>query len=309
MSYHDNPTIPILDHGYIKLITSWGSDEQIIESARMSTNKGFLGWEKYDLWECVFPSCPSPYSSDLLGAADTNCPNCRHPLIRNKERSHPGDLRLLRYLWTHKHYTPFEMAGITIEVQAPIFVFREWHRHRTQSYNEMSARYTPLPDLNYVPSIERLLVIGGSNKQAMGSTQLEPQDAYSFQRRLQESYTESEKLYQTALQYGVPKELARLCLPVARYSRMRASANLRNWLHFLTLRMDTNAQWEIRQANVVGSIISGLFPRSSVDTDRITPLNILGRKTWLLFYVLTVNYNERAKMALDINHGWGMRKS
>src|SRR4029078_11798877 len=79
----------------------------------------------------------------------------------------PGDEKLLRTLWEHKHATPFEMAGMVVEVQAPIFVFREWHRHRTQSYNEMSARYTPLANLNYMPSLERLLMnAGGSNKQA-----------------------------------------------------------------------------------------------------------------------------------------------
>ena len=81
--------IPILDHGYLKLIEHWGSDERIIESARMSTNKGFLGW----------------------GTGDK-----------------PGDEKLLRYLYEHKHMTPFEMAGLIIEVKAPIMVFREWHR-------------------------------------------------------------------------------------------------------------------------------------------------------------------------------------
>src|SRR3970040_1122777 len=66
------------------------------------------------------------------------------------------DEKLLRYLYEHKHTTPFEMAGMTIEVQAPIFVFREWHRHRTQSYNEMSARYAPLPELDYLPLPEHI---------------------------------------------------------------------------------------------------------------------------------------------------------
>jgi thymidylate synthase (FAD) len=178
-----------------------------------------------------------------------------------------GDERLLRYLYERKHFTPFEMAGMTIEVQAPIFVFREWHRHRTASYNEMSARYEPLPDVNYIPSIERLMMnAGGSNRQAgtvKGSSDLEPAYAEEFRRRLGRIYEEDEDLYQYALKMGVPKELARIHLPVGRYSRMRASANLRNWLGFLTLRLDPAAQWEIRQyAQQVGALIANAFPRT-----------------------------------------------
>ncbi len=218
----------VLDHGYVARIESWGSDARIVEAARMSTGKGFLGW----------------------GDADK-----------------PGDEKLLGYLWNNKHATPFEMAGLVIEVKAPIFVFREWHRHRTQSYNEMSARYIPMPDENYIPSIERLMINASStNRQAgtvAGSEQLTEQAAAIFQLYLQSNYEQSEKLYQQALSQGIPKELARLCIPVARYSKMRASANLRNWLAFLTLRMDPAAQWEIREyANAVGEIIAAEFPRT-----------------------------------------------
>lgn len=178
----------------------------------------------------------------------------------------PGDEKLLRFLWENKHHTPFEMAGLVIEVQAPIFVFREWHRHRTQSYNEMSARYTPLPDLNYVPTVERLMINSKTNKQAgtiKGAEELTEAHAKVFQGALKEIYREAENLYQEALINGVPKELARVHLPVGRYSRMRASANLRNWLAFLTLRMAPAAQWEIRQyASALASIVKNVFPRT-----------------------------------------------
>lgn len=228
MSADQQVSVPVLDHGYVRLVESWGSDERIIEAARMSTGKGFLGW----------------------GTSDA-----------------PGDEKLLRYLWEHRHATPFEMAGMVIEVQAPIFVFREWHRHRTQSYNELSARYTPLPDVNYVPTVERLLRdAGGSNRQAgraTGAAALTEPAAWAFQSALLEQYDAAEALYQQALADGVPKELARCILPVGRYSRMRASANLRNWLAFLTLRMAPEAQWEIRQfANAVGDLIAQAFPRT-----------------------------------------------
>lgn len=159
------------------------------------------------------------------------------------------------------------MAGLVIEVQAPIFVFREWHRHRTQSYNELSARYTPMPNLNYIPTAERLLINAGTtNKQAgtvAGSAALTEGAAFEFRYELVKLYEHAEELYQKALAAGVPKELARLPVPVARYSRMRASANLRNWLAFLTLRNDPAAQWEIRQyAVAVQAILAERFPRT-----------------------------------------------
>jgi thymidylate synthase (FAD) len=233
----------VLDHGYIALVEAWGSEEGIIEAARMSTGKGFLGWGPKHSRSC---------KESLVSCSDQECP--------------PGDEKLLRFLYENAHATPFEMAGAIIEVQAPIFVFREWHRHRTQSYNEMSARYTPLPDVNHVPSVERLLINSKTNKQAgtvAGAEDLTEINAKRFQMRLKESYEAAEHLYQDALKAGVPKELARVHLPVGRYSRMRASANLRNWLAFLTLREAPGAQFEIRQyANALHSLLAEKFPRT-----------------------------------------------
>lgn len=221
--------VQVLDHGYVELIETWGSDERIVEAARMSTGKGFLGW--------------GPREDGTL-----------------------GDEKLLKYLWENKHATPFEMGGMVIEVQAPIFVFREWHRHRTQSYNEMSARYVPLPDVNYIPTVERLLINSKTNKQAgtvTGAEVLDEAGAERYRTALKVMYGAQEELYQRALAMGVPKELARIHLPVGRYSRMRASTCLRNWLAFLTLRQAPGAQWEIRQyANTVGTLIAERFPRT-----------------------------------------------
>lgn len=248
----------VLDHGYLKLISAWGSDAGIIEAARMSTAKGFQGW---GCAVCTHCGC----DAELLQHADTACgANYDSPHVMTGYKA--GDEKLLRYLWTNKHATPFEMAGLTIEVKAPIFVFRQWHRHRTQSYNEMSARYTPLPDENYIPTVDRLLANSKVNKQAgtaKGASQLTPEAAELFRANLAESYARAEQLYLQALSSGVPKELARVHLPVARYSRMRASANLRNWLGFLTLRLDPHAQYEVRvYAEVVGQIIKANFPRT-----------------------------------------------
>jgi thymidylate synthase (FAD) len=219
----------ILDHGYVQLVETWGSDERIIEAARMSVDKGFISWDAY-------PGAPK------------------------------GDAGLLAHLYNNKHSTPFEMAGLVIEVKAPIFVFREWHRHRTQSYNEMSARYIPLPDENYMPSLDRLLDGANTptaNKQAQGKVGLTIANAAVWMDRLDRLYDDAQQLYADGIEVGIPKELARLPVPVARYSRMRASANLRNWLGFLALRGHPTAQWEIQQyAQAVAELVHEHFPRT-----------------------------------------------
>jgi thymidylate synthase (FAD) len=235
----------ILDHGYVELVESWGSDQAIVEAARMSTGKGFLGWGG--------GACPdTPHDAECRCKGTGTLP--------------AGDEKLLRYLYENAHATPFEFGGLVIEVQAPIFVFREWHRHRTQSYNEMSARYVPLPAFDYVPTVERCLVGGGGNRQAgtvAGAEQLTTEGAEAWRAELEKFYICAESLYQQGLASGIPKELARLVLPVGRYSKMRASANLRNWLGFLTLRMAPNAQAEIREyAKAVGQIVAERFPRT-----------------------------------------------
>lgn len=247
----------VLDAGYIGLVESWGSEERIIEAARMSVDKGFEGWGP----RCKRCKRPLELVHNQHVCLDEKC---------EEAGAEPGDEKLLDYLYGNRHHTPFEMAGMIFEIKAPIFVFREWHRHRTQSYNEMSARYTPLPDENYIPSVDRLLRRGpgfeSTSKQAMtvkGSDDLTEEAAQQYIENLRELYNRDERFYQGALKMGVPKELARIHLPVGRYSRMRASANLRNWMQFLSLRMAKDAQWEIRQyAEAACSILKGSFPRT-----------------------------------------------
>lgn len=247
---HGSGTVHLLDHGYVRLIEKWGSDERIIESARMSTDKGFLGWGPKHQEGCT---AEWNFLTDREKTACTCEPKS-------------GDEKLLRYLYEHKHSTPFEFGGMTIEIQAPLIVFREWHRHRTQSYSELSARYTPLPDVNYIPTLERCLMVSGTNKQAgaaKGSNVLTHESVLRWLEQLEQLYVHAQTVYERGLIVGVPKELARLSVSVGRYSRMRASANLRNWLAFLTLRMDPAAQFEIRMyANEVAKILRVHFPRT-----------------------------------------------
>ncbi len=238
-------TIKVLDHGYVRFVESWGQGDAGHYDINIDGEKHVVP----DDWEC-----------GIIEAARQS--------TQGSFRGWGQDEKLLRYLFSGKpqHATPFEFAGCVLEVQGPIFVFREWHRHRTQSYNEMSARYSPLPDLNYVPTAERCLMNSVTNKQAgvvKGAEELNLIDAGEFREELENMYIEQEAFYQKWLKRGVPKELARIDLPVGRYSRMRASTNLRNWLAFMTLRADPGAQWEIRQyAEAVGTILAEKFPKT-----------------------------------------------
>jgi thymidylate synthase (FAD) len=277
----------VLDHGYIRYVESWGHGDSgnaeaedgrpisfddvddecgIIEAARQSTQGSFRGWDD--------KVCPICHGDKVSRKGDPSEPGARLtdllPCDECEGKGYlPGDQRLLAYLFNGKpqHATPFEFAGMVIEVQAPILVFREWHRHRTQSYNEMSARYAPLPDLNYVPTVERLLMNQGTkNKQAgavKGSDDITHESALEWLEDVSRLYRYAEDIYQDGLARGVPKEVARVVVPVGRYSRMRAQANLRNWLAFMTLRADPAAQWEIRQyAEAMGEILQEHFPRT-----------------------------------------------
>ena len=222
--------IEVLDHGYVEFIEAWGRGRP--EGAIV-----------VDDLEC-----------GIIEAARQS--------TQGTFRGWEQDEKLLKYLYDHKHATPFEFAGMVIEVQAPIFVFREWQRHRTQSYNEMSARYEPLPDLYYVPTLERVMMQSG--KQGGNEQPLKEAWAKVFINNTRSRYAAWQEGYECELGWGIPKELARIGMPVGHYSRMRASANLRNWLAFLTLRMDPAAQWEIRQyANAVFQLIQQFFPRTA----------------------------------------------
>jgi len=262
----------VLDHGYVKLVETWGSDARIIEAARMSTSKGFLGWgPKVMGWPCL-PNGerngqPREELPDFLVEVWLKNGKPKNQDATNPYqdvREEPGDEKLLSYLWKNRHTTPFEQCGMSVEVQAPIMVFREWHRHRTQAYNEFSARYSQMPNLHYMPTLERIKLTSSTNKQAQGLVPLAGDDVVL--KWLEEAKELQDLVYahyERGLQSGISKEVARLNTPVSRYSKMVASANLLNWLRFLGLRQAEDAQWEIRQfANAVGNLIAEKFPRT-----------------------------------------------
>jgi len=160
------------------------------------------------------------------------------------------DVDLLRFLMRNQHMTPFEMPELQWYVKAPIFVFRQWHRHRTASINEVSGRYSELPDEKYRPAEMRMQA--KDNKQGSSAGRL----MYSVQ-----SFDKSQTEYQALLNMGVANEMARIVLPVATYSEMYWKCDLRNTLHFLGLRLDPHAQYEIRvYAEAMAKIIKLHFP-------------------------------------------------
>lgn len=156
-----------------------------------------------------------------------------------------SDAKLIGYLWRNHHTTPFEAVTFTFEIHAPIFVFRQWHRHRTWSYNELSARYRPLPEVFYVPSPDKIGVQSTNNKQGRqegGDLTMRQEEVAA----LKEACAASFRTYNKLLAAGWPRELARSVLPVNTYSHMFATVDLLNLLKFLTLRCDSHAQYEIR---------------------------------------------------------------
>lgn len=245
----------LLDHGHLKYIEHMGSDRRVVEAARNSTGKGFISWLPY--FRC--DSCGQTVINETWKSDEPPPAPCQNHKLVGFPR---GDIGLLDFLFRKKHTTPFEFPTLTIEVQAPIMVFREWQRSRTASYNEFSARYAQMPDLHYLPLPERIQKQSAMAKQ--GSAESMDEDfAMTVIHQLEDQQHEVYRFYDAWVKEGLAKEVARLNTPASRYSKMWATTDVWNWLHFLNLRMRPNAQWEIRQyANALAELIKGLFPRT-----------------------------------------------
>lgn len=169
------------------------------------------------------------------------------------------DEKLIRYLLTNKHTSPFEAVTFTFDVKAPIFVFRQWHRHRTWSFNEISARYAELPEEFYVPEVDQISTPAPNNKQSR-TTEQHPRAA-DWAKHMEVTCRTAFAMYRAMLEDGVPRELARSVLPVATYSHMFATVDLHNLFHFLRLRSHSHAQYEIRvYADALLKLIKPICP-------------------------------------------------
>ena len=172
-----------------------------------------------------------------------------------------SDEKLINYLWKHKHTTPFETVVFTFEVKLPIFVWRQWVRHRTWdklSVNELSARYKELPEEYYVPKLEH---IGGQSKSNKQGRTFDVKVDEIVPNIIDQLCGNAFREYKWLLEKGVPRELARIVLPLATYTHMFATVNLLNLLKFLTLRSDIHAQYEIRvYADAMKELIMPVVP-------------------------------------------------
>jgi thymidylate synthase (FAD) len=170
------------------------------------------------------------------------------------------DRRLIRYLMRHAHSSPFEQVEVCFHVRLPIFVARQWVRHRTAHLNEHSARYSVLRDEFYLPDVGAVARQDTSNRQGRAEPLPEPhaQAARGAIDRLQRA---AYCVYTELLRMGVARELARLVLPVSIYTEWYWKIDLHNLFHFLRLRMDPHAQAEIREyAKVIAAVVRDGWP-------------------------------------------------
>lgn len=173
------------------------------------------------------------------------------------------DRGLVRYLLRHRHTTPFEMCELKLHVKLPIFVARQWIRHRTANVNEYSARYSILDREFYLPRPEDLAVQAVNNRQGRGEVVGEEQAAEILgllRRDAEQSYATYERLMS---EHDLARELARMDLTLNYYTQWYWKVDLHNLLHFLSLRMDAHAQYEIRvYADAIGSFVRDWVPHT-----------------------------------------------
>ena len=212
--------IPVLDHGFVRVVDYMGDDNAIVQAARVSYGQG------------------TKHARDDAG--------------------------LIRYLMRHWHSTPFEMCEIKLHVKLPIFVARQWIRHRTANVNEYSARYSILDREFYIPAPDALAAQSSVNNQGRGAV-LEGAEAQQVLETLKSGasrcYDEYEQMLSQDGQQGLARELARMNLPMNIYTQWYWKTDLHNLMHFLRLRADAHAQYEIRvYADAICELVKACVP-------------------------------------------------
>jgi thymidylate synthase (FAD) len=201
--------VPVLDHGFVRVIDYMGDDAAVVQAARVSYGRG--------------------------------------------TRKVSEDEGLIRYLMRHRHSTPFEMCEIKFHVKLPIFIARQWIRHRTANVNEYSARYSVMDREFYIPAPEHLAAQSASNRQGRGDV-LQGDEAAAVLALLREDADRNYSNYEFMLnegaadpaRQGLARELARMNLTLNAYTQWYWKTDLHNLFNFLSLRGDAHAQYEIR---------------------------------------------------------------
>jgi thymidylate synthase (FAD) len=171
------------------------------------------------------------------------------------------DRGLIRYLMRHLHTTPFEMVEFKFHVKLPIFVARQWIRHRTANVNEYSGRYSGMKDEFYVPAADQVRPQSESNKQGRADEAFEPAVAERIRTDMENTQTRLYDEYQRLLGDSLAREIARINLPVSNYTEWYWKIDLHNLFHFLNLRMDDHAQYEIQvYGEAIAQIVKAAVP-------------------------------------------------
>lgn len=234
-------TISVLDHGFVRLRNLAG---------------------------------PTRRANALFDASDVDAPNAARlsfDQADQADRPAEADHRLAAYLMRNRHTSPFEMVTVWLEMKLPIFVARQFVRHRTASLNEVSARYVTLPGEWYVPAVVGAAPTEGA-KQGQ-SPWLDPQTQRWFQNVLTQTCAASYQSYQAAVRQGVAPEHARLLLHVNHYTHWLWKQDLHNLLHFLSLRDHSHAQVEAQAyARAIDELLRAQLPETMKLYDRFRRL-------------------------------------
>lgn len=198
---------------------------------------------------------------NFMGNDEQICNAARISYNTNKsDKTVEQNINLIRYLFRNEHTSPFEMVEFIFLIKLPIFVARQWIRHRTASVNEVSGRYSILKNEFYLPEPEQIKTQNKINKQGSDKSFI-LKIANEIIGEMENEQFHSACNYGNRIQKGVSKEIARINLPVSTYTEWYWKIDLKNLLHFLKLRLDSHAQWEIQQYGIViAEIIKQIIP-------------------------------------------------
>lgn len=249
----NNHTLKVLDHGFVTLRNLAGPTRRLLQPLPK-------GVHRFDVLVATEENCETPMQFRKFDADDTDVANSARMSFEGQdlERTYEVEMKLNRYLLANRHMTPFESIEVWLEMKLPIFVARQFVRHRTATLNEVSARYVTLPAEWYIPE-----VVGGkpeNKKQGQSDTLNEHAQAvfrHSLERHCKEGYNE----YVEAMANGVAPEHARMFLSLNHYTHWLWKQDLRNLMHFLSLRMHGHAQVEAQAyANAVFALLEPQLP-------------------------------------------------
>lgn len=254
--------IKCLNDGFVKLVDHMGNDQSICNAARVSygnhkTNEQIINHIR---------------GQEMHNSGNGDIPDelC---LELNKAEQETKDEQLIRYLMRHRHTTPFEMVSFVFLVRAPIHVARQWFRHRTWSYNEYSTRYKEAIDSFETTEPDAWRLQATDNKQGSsgflptsyleGGAKSLTSDGQSLTRQEEIGLHHTSQIYKDRLEAGVAREQARKDLPLSTYTEFYAKVDLHNLFHFLSLRLDSHAQLEIRTyAQAIAEVCKPIVPIS-----------------------------------------------